>query len=84
MRVAAVMGGSYPLISFHADDLDLQDWYSSTARGDVPPGRNGHTPGTHPRLTSPATYPERGFSRRSFAWIDAVSFSRPVWGQPVY
>jgi molecular chaperone DnaK (HSP70) len=28
-RVAAVLGGNYPLISFHSDDSDSQDWYPS-------------------------------------------------------
>ncbi|MCI0418779.1 MAG: Hsp70 family protein [Acidobacteria bacterium] len=28
-RVAAVIGGNYPLISFHSDDCDGQDWYPS-------------------------------------------------------
>lgn len=28
-RVAAVLGGNYPLISFHSDESDSQDWYPS-------------------------------------------------------
>ena len=28
-RVAAVLGGNYPLISFHSDEGDSQDWYPS-------------------------------------------------------
>lgn len=28
-RVAAVMGGNYPLISFHSEEVDPQDWYPS-------------------------------------------------------
>jgi len=28
-RVAALLGGNHPLISFHSDDSDSQDWYPS-------------------------------------------------------
>lgn len=28
-RVAAALGGNYPLISFHSDEVDSQDWYPS-------------------------------------------------------
>jgi molecular chaperone DnaK (HSP70) len=28
-RVAAVMDGNYPLISFHSEDFDSRDWYPS-------------------------------------------------------
>ena len=28
-RVAAVIGGNYPLINFHSDESDSQDWYPS-------------------------------------------------------
>jgi len=28
-RVAAVLGGNYPLISFHSEESDSQDWYPS-------------------------------------------------------
>ncbi|MSO23565.1 MAG: hypothetical protein EXQ58_10010 [Acidobacteria bacterium] len=28
-RVAALLGGNHPLISFHSDDSDSQNWYPS-------------------------------------------------------